>query len=68
MRIVCGLDVHRRQITYAIVDVRSGELARGRITPATRESVREPSQGGHLRQRVATGAPPRQWRAPSLND
>jgi transposase len=41
MRIVCALDVHRRQITYAIVDVRSGGLSRGRITPATRESVRE---------------------------
>jgi transposase len=41
MRIVCALDVHRRQITYAIVDVRSGEVSRGRITPATRESVRE---------------------------
>src|SRR5213592_3471432 len=41
MRIVCALDVHRRQITYAVVDVRSGELSRGRITPATRESVRE---------------------------
>jgi transposase len=41
MRIVCALDVHRRQITYAIVDVRSGRLSRGRITPATRESVRE---------------------------
>jgi transposase len=41
MRIVCALDVHRRQITYAIVDVRSGEMSRGRITPATRESVRE---------------------------
>jgi transposase len=40
MRIVCALDVHRRQITYAIVDVRGGELSRGRITPATRESVR----------------------------
>jgi transposase len=41
MRIVCALDVHRRQITYAIVDVRSGEVSRGRISPATRESVRE---------------------------
>jgi transposase len=40
MRIVCALDVHRRQITYAIVDVGSGEVSRGRITPATRESVR----------------------------
>jgi transposase len=41
MRIVCALDVHRRQITYAIVDVVSGEVSRGRITPATREAVRE---------------------------
>jgi hypothetical protein len=41
MRIVCALDVHRRQITYAVVDVRRGEVSRGRITPATRESVRE---------------------------
>src|SRR5438093_4879427 len=41
MRIVCALDVHRRQITYAIVDVRSGKSSRGRISPATRESVRE---------------------------
>src|SRR5438067_8386493 len=41
MRIVCALDVHRRQITYAIVDVRSGEMSRGRIAPATREAVRE---------------------------
>src|ERR671937_1095017 len=41
MRIGGALDVHRRQITYAIVDVRSGEMSRGRIAPATRESVRE---------------------------
>jgi transposase len=41
MRIVCGLDVHRRQITYAIVDVVSGEVSRGRIAPAARESVPE---------------------------
>jgi transposase len=41
MRIVCALDVHRRQITYAIVDVRDGEMSRGRISPATRRSVRE---------------------------
>jgi Transposase len=40
MRIVCALDVHRRQITYAFVDVGSGALSRGRITPATREAVR----------------------------
>jgi hypothetical protein len=41
MRIVCALDVHRRQITYAVVDVGSGELCGGRICPATRAAVRE---------------------------
>jgi hypothetical protein len=41
MRIVCALDVHRRQITHAIVDVGSGEVWRGRISPAAREPVRE---------------------------
>jgi transposase len=41
MRIVCALDVHRRQITYATVDVGSGEVWRGRVSPAARESVRE---------------------------
>lgn len=35
MRIVCALDVHRRQITYAIVDVRSGEMSRADL-PADR--------------------------------
>jgi hypothetical protein len=41
MRIVCALDVHRSQITYLTVDVESGEVSRGRISPATRQSVRE---------------------------
>jgi transposase len=41
MRIVCALDVHRRQVTYAVVDVVGGEVSRGRIRPATRGSVRE---------------------------
>jgi transposase len=41
MRIVCALDVHRRQITNAIVEVGSGEMSRGRISPATRAVVRE---------------------------
>jgi Transposase len=40
MRIVCTLDVHRSQITYLTLDVRSGEVTRGRISPATRQSVR----------------------------
>ena len=41
MGMVCALDVHRRQITYAVVDVVSGEVSRGRVAPAARESVRE---------------------------
>lgn len=40
MRIVCALDVHRRQITYLSVDVGSGEVSRGRISPTTRGAVR----------------------------
>ncbi len=40
MRIVCALDVHRSQITYLTLDVGSGEVSRGRISPATRQSVR----------------------------
>ena len=40
MWIVCALDVHRGQITYLTLDVGSGEVSRGRISPATRQSVR----------------------------
>src|SRR5829696_349696 len=40
MRIVCALDVHRSQITYLTVEVGTGEVSRGRISPATRQSVR----------------------------
>ena len=41
MQIVSALDVHRRQITYKTLDLASGEVRRGRVSPATRESVRE---------------------------
>lgn len=37
MSIVGGLDVHRNQITYDWVDHATGETARGRVSPATRE-------------------------------
>jgi len=40
MRIVGGLDVHRAQITFDYVDLRTGEEVRGQIRPATREEVR----------------------------
>src|SRR6266498_4901807 len=41
MQIVSALDVHRRQITYKTLELGSGEVRRGRVSPATRESVRE---------------------------
>jgi len=40
MRIVGGLDVHRAQITFDYVDLRTGEERRGQIRPATRDEVR----------------------------
>jgi transposase len=40
MTIVGGFDVHRRQITFDYLDTETGEVKRGRITPATRESLR----------------------------
>lgn len=36
MSIVCGFDVHREQITFDVLDQRSGEVRTGRIAPATR--------------------------------
>ncbi len=40
MRIVGGLDVHRRQITFDNLDERSGQVRRGRIAPADRMLLR----------------------------
>jgi len=40
MAIVIGLDQHRAQITYDLVDTETGEVRGGRICPADRESVR----------------------------
>src|SRR2546425_7139432 len=41
MEMVCGLDLHRSQITFRTVDLRTGELKRGKIYPGAREAVRE---------------------------
>jgi transposase len=41
MQIVGALDVHRSQITFKTLDLRTGELSRGRISPGAREPVRE---------------------------
>jgi transposase len=40
MTIVGGFDVHRQQITFDYIDTDSGEVRRGKITPATRERLR----------------------------
>lgn len=41
MEIVGALDVHRRQITFKTFDRETGEVRRGRISPAARSDVRE---------------------------
>src|SRR6266852_473474 len=41
MEIVVGLDLHRSQITFRTADLRTGDVARGKIHPGTREAVRE---------------------------
>jgi transposase len=40
MAIVGGLDIHRRQITYDILDTTTGESCRGQLSPATRLELR----------------------------
>jgi len=41
MPIVGGLDIHRAQITFDYLDLRTGEETRGTIRPATREVFRQ---------------------------
>jgi hypothetical protein len=40
MEIVGGLDLHRKQITFDVLDAESGEVRRGRISPADRRLFR----------------------------
>ena len=40
MTIVMGLDQHRAQITFDLLDTETGEVSGGRLCPADRESVR----------------------------
>ncbi len=51
MRIVGGLDIHRRQITFDYLDERSGQCRRGRIAPADRMLLR------HWLKTTLDGAP-----------
>jgi len=60
MTIVGGLDLHRRQITFDYLDTTTGELRRGRITPADREHLRSwlgglPEQAGDFAVEGCTG-------------
>jgi transposase len=41
MQIGGALDVHRRQITHKTLDLVTGDVRRGRLSPANRGSVRE---------------------------
>jgi transposase len=41
MAIVGAFDVHRRQLTFDYLDTATGEVKRGRITPADREHLRQ---------------------------
>jgi transposase len=41
MPIIGALDVHRKQITFKWLNTETGEVKRGRIAPALRETIRE---------------------------
>jgi transposase len=40
MEIIGGLNVHRKQITFDYVEIKTGEVRPGEIRPATREYLR----------------------------
>jgi transposase len=41
MSIVGGLDIHRSQVTFDVLDTQSGEAWRGQVRPADRDHLRE---------------------------
>jgi len=41
MAIAGAFDIHRRQITFDFLDTGTGQVQRGRITPATRMVLRD---------------------------
>jgi transposase len=53
MDIVGGLDVHRKQITFDYVEIETGEVKSGQITPATREHLRHWLSGFPANQQAA---------------
>jgi transposase len=52
MAIVGGLDLHRKQITFDVLDTETGQVWRGRISPADRELFRGWLAGLPAGQRV----------------
>ena len=40
MPIVGGLDIHRKQITFDYLDIETGQVRRGQVSPAGREDLR----------------------------
>jgi transposase len=40
MTVVGGLDLHRKQVTFDVVELETGRVERGRVAPAHREAVR----------------------------
>jgi transposase len=40
MSMVCGLDLHREQITFDVLEIESGEVWRGRVWRPDRERFR----------------------------
>ena|SRR5713101_3360533 len=61
MEMVSGLDLHRSQITFRTVDLRTGEVQRGKIHPGARDAFREwlggiePGTDAHLALEGTTG-------------
>ena len=41
MALVGGFDIHRRQVTFDYLDTVTGQVRRGRISPACRETLRD---------------------------
>ena len=56
MSMVCGLDLHRQQITFDAMEVASGECWRGRVWQPDRERVRRWLRHDVARRRSAGGS------------
>jgi hypothetical protein len=64
MAMVCGLDLHRRQITFDALEVGSGKEWRGRIWQPDRDRFRRWLRHDLARRAGGGGHPPKAWRHP----